>query len=68
MSRIVIWDQYKVEASPKGRGTYGKVYFGFDLKNRQKVCIKKVPNVTIAKKEVSIMKTYGHGKKGKHLG
>ncbi|WP_158736330.1 protein kinase family protein [Alteribacillus sp. YIM 98480] len=64
MCQIVKWDQYKVEVSPKGRGTYGEVYFGLDLKNRRKVCIKKVPNVTIAKKEVSIMKTYG---KSKHL-
>ncbi|RSL31906.1 protein kinase family protein [Salibacterium salarium] len=52
-------NQYTLEAKPRGRGTYGKVYFGFDHKNNRKVAIKITPNVHVAKKEASMMKTYG---------
>ncbi|SDI36767.1 Protein kinase domain-containing protein [Alteribacillus persepolensis] len=53
------WDQYKVDATPKGIGLYGRVYFGYDIYTKQKVAIKQLSNISVAKKEALIMRSYG---------
>ncbi|MFB4164136.1 hypothetical protein ACE1TI_09915 [Alteribacillus sp. JSM 102045] len=60
--RKFIWNQYSVEVNPKGIGTYGTVYFGYDLKNKRKVAIKKIPKIAVADNETFIMRSYGKSK------
>ncbi|WP_332633060.1 protein kinase domain-containing protein [Halalkalibacter flavus] len=54
--------RYIVDLNCKGRGTHGKVYWGYNIINNRKVAIKELNNIKEAKKEAFIMKTYGNFK------
>ncbi|WP_416149884.1 protein kinase domain-containing protein [Salipaludibacillus sp. HK11] len=53
------WRQYQVNPIPIGKGLSGKVYHAYDRLEDRFVAIKRMGNITEAKKEANIMKHYG---------
>ncbi|AGB41222.1 protein kinase family protein [Halobacteroides halobius DSM 5150] len=50
---------YEIYLNPIGKGRFGKVYMGQDLKHQRKYAIKKTTNIPMAKHEAFVMQNYG---------
>ncbi|MCJ8013886.1 protein kinase family protein [Paenibacillus sp. KQZ6P-2] len=52
-----MWKQYTVDMDFIGKGSYGKVYKAYDPKGN-KLAIKQISDIKVAKREAKIMKKY----------
>ncbi len=53
-----IWNNYRVERHPVGKGKKGNIFRGYDAINKRDVAIKRMKDIEGARKEAAIMKEY----------